>query len=188
MDALLLALLGCLACELGDRSQLLALALSTRYRRTGAVLAGLGIAAIANAALSAAAGGLLSTMISPDARLLFLAVALLFAGGAMMIPARMPDTLARWRTGPFLTSALGLFILGFGEGSPFLVAAIAARTADPLMAGAGGAAGIIAAGAPVVLLRGRYFTALPLRTIRRAGGLLFLVAASWLASGALHLH
>ncbi|WP_336957743.1 TMEM165/GDT1 family protein [Sphingobium aquiterrae] len=187
MDALLLALLGCLACELGDRSQLLALALSTRYRRTGAVLAGLGVAAIANAALSAAAGGLLSPMIPPDARLLFLAIATLFAGVAMLMPARMPDTLSGWRTGPFLTSALGLFILGFGEASPFLIGAIAARAADPVMAGIGGAAGIMAAGAPVVLLRGGYFAALPLRAIRRASGLLCLAIACWLAAEALHL-
>ncbi|MDF0545675.1 TMEM165/GDT1 family protein [Sphingobium sp. H39-3-25] len=188
MDALLLALLGCLACELGDRSQLLNLALATRFRHHGALLAGLAIAAAANAAFSAIAGGLLATLISPDARLLFLGLALLFAGIAMLTPAKAPDTLSGWRTGPLLTSALGLFILGFGETSQLLVAAIAARTADPVTAGIGGALGAIAAGAPVILMRGRYFMLLPLRAIRRMGAMLFILVAAWLAMEALHPH
>lgn len=186
MDALLLALLGCLVCDLGDRSQLLNLALSTRYRRHGILLAGLCIAAAANAALSAGAGGLLARMISPDARLLFLALALLFAGIGMLTPAKAPDTLSHWRGGPLLISTLGLFILGFGETPQLLIAAISGRTADPVMGGIGGAAGAIVAGAPVILMRGRYFTLLPLRAIRRTGAVLFILVAAWLAMEALH--
>ena len=46
MDALLLALLGCLLGEIGDKSQLLVLALATRYGRDGAIIAGIIVAAI----------------------------------------------------------------------------------------------------------------------------------------------
>ncbi|WP_022682403.1 TMEM165/GDT1 family protein [Sphingobium bisphenolivorans] len=186
MDALLIALLGCLAGEMGDKGQRLALALSTRFDRNGAVIAGLAVAAMANAAIGAAAGSLLASMLGSDARLLFLALALLFLGAGMCWPVRTPDPLTDWRLGPFLTSALGLFILGFGEGAQFLILGLTVRTADPLLAASGGAIGIIAASLPVILLRERMFQ-LPLRGLRYAGGALILLAALLTGVSALHL-
>ncbi|HEX7741735.1 MAG TPA: TMEM165/GDT1 family protein, partial [Sphingobium sp.] len=78
MDALLTALIGCLLGEMGDKSQLLVLALAVRYRRNGALIAGIAVAAVANAAVAAVAGGFLSPMLGSSARLLFLALAVLF--------------------------------------------------------------------------------------------------------------
>jgi putative Ca2+/H+ antiporter (TMEM165/GDT1 family) len=177
MDALLLALLGCLAGELGDKSQLLVLALATRYDRNGALIAGIVAAAIANAAVSAAAGAWIGPMMGPDARLLFLALSVLFLGAGMVWRVSPPDPLSGWPTGAFLTSALGLFILGFGDGPQFLILGITVRTGDPVLAGVGGAIGVIAALVPVVLLRERLL-ALPLRILRgAAGGVLILAGA-----------
>lgn len=187
MDALLIALLGCLVGEIGDKGQLLALALATRFRRDGAVIAGIVAAAIANAALGAAAGVFLAPMLGSDARLLFLALALIFLAIGMVWPVRQPDPLAKWRIGPFLTTALGLFILGFGDGAQFLILGVAVRTADPLLAATGGAAGIIAATVPVVLWRDQLRTALPLRGIRRGAGVLVLLIGLAMAVSALHL-
>ena len=172
MDALLTALLGCLLGEIGDKSQLLVLALATRYDRNGAVIAGIVAAAIANAAISAFAGAWIGPMLGADARLLFLALATLFLG------VSPPDTLDGWPTGPFLTTALGLFILGFGDGPQFLILGIATRTAEPWLAGIGGAIGVIVALVPVVLLRAQLLTILPVRAIRWSGaGMLLLIGA-----------
>ncbi|KEQ54494.1 TMEM165/GDT1 family protein [Sphingobium chlorophenolicum] len=187
MDALLIALLGCLLGEIGDKGQWLTLALAQRFRRDGAVIAGIVAAAVANAAIGAAAGAFLMRMLGSDARLLFLALALIFLGGGMLWPVGRPDPLANWRLGPFLTTALGLFILGFGGGAQFLILGIAVRTADPLLAAAGGAMGIVAATAPVVLLRERLFKMLPISVIRRGGGILVLLIGLAAAVSALNL-
>ncbi|WP_375195459.1 TMEM165/GDT1 family protein [Sphingobium sp.] len=187
MDALLIGLLGCLLGEMGDKGQWLLLALSTRFQRTGALIAGIAFAAAANAALGAVAGGFLAPMLGSDARLLFLALALLFLAGGMAWPVKRPDPLANWRIGPFLTAALGLFILGFGDGAQFLILGVAARTADPVLAATGGAIGMFAAWLPVILLREQLFRVLPLRAIRLAGALLFLLGAMGAAISALHL-
>ncbi|MDI1294358.1 MAG: TMEM165/GDT1 family protein, partial [bacterium] len=148
MAALLIALLGCLLGEIGDKSQLLVLALATRFNRNGAVIAGIVVAAIANAALSATAGAFLAPMIGADARLLFLALSLLFLGVGMLWPVKVPDPLADWPIGAFLTTMLGLFILGFGDGPQFLILGIATRTGDPVLAAIGGAIGVILAATP----------------------------------------
>lgn len=191
MDALLIALLGCLLGEIGDKGQLLGLALATRFQRDGAVMAGMAVAAIANAAIGAAAGAFLAPMLGSDAGLLFLALALIFLGfgmiWGMVWPVKRPDPLANWRLGPFLTTALGLFILGFGDGAQFLILGVAVRTTDPVLAATGGAIGIIAATVPVVLMRDQLFKLLPLRAIRLGGGVLVLLAGMATAVTALHL-
>ncbi|MEC3912532.1 TMEM165/GDT1 family protein [Sphingobium sp. CR2-8] len=187
MDALLLALLGCLLGEIGDKGQWLVLALATRYDRNGAIIAGIILAAIANAAISAFAGAWIGPMLGADARLLFMALSVLFLGAGLFWPVSAPDPLAGWPTGAFLTTTLGLLILGFGDGPQFLVLGIATRTADPLLAGVGGAIGVIAALVPVVLLRGRILSVLPLRAIRWIGGALLLLSGAIMALSATSL-
>ena len=187
MDALLTALLGCFLAEIGDKNQLLVLALAARFRRNGAIIAGIAAAAAANAVIAASAGAFLAPMLGSDARLLFLALALLFLGTGLLWPVKAPDPLASWRIGPFLTSALGLFILGFGDGPQFLILGIATRTADPLLAGIGGALGVTAALVPAVLLPGRMLAVKPVRMIRLGGGALMLILAFILAVTALRL-
>lgn len=186
MDALLTALIGCFLGEIGGKGQLLLLALANRFQRDGAVMAGLAVAAAANAAIAAFAGALIGPMLAPDARLLFLALALLFLGAGMLWPVKAPDPLTGWRLGPFLTTALGCFILGFGEGAQFLVLGMSARTLDPVMAAAGGAAGVIAASVPVILLRDR-FLRLPIRSIRAGGAIVLLLIALVVGVSALGL-
>ncbi|MGV3769983.1 MAG: TMEM165/GDT1 family protein [Sphingobium phenoxybenzoativorans] len=187
MDALLLALLACLLVEMGDRCQLLTLALSVRYRNRAALIAGIILAAFANATLSAIAGGLLSKTIGPDARTLLLGLAFLFGGVGLLMPVKRPDLLTGWRIGPLLTSGLGLFILAFGNSAQFLTAAIAARTADPVLTAIGAGMGMSLACIPVILLKSQFFIGLPLRWIRRIGGILLLIAGAAMGLGALGL-
>lgn len=187
MDALLTALLGCFLGEIGDKSQLLLIALAARFGRDGTVIAGAALATIANAAIGAGAAAFLLPMLGSDARLLFLALAVLFLGIGMLWRVKAPDPLAGWRIGPFLTTALGLFILGFGDGSQFLILGIATRTADPVMAAIGGSIGMMAAFMPAILLREALPRRVPLRAVRLGGGMLMLAIAFGLGVLALGL-
>ena len=182
-----MALLGCLLGEMGDKGQWLVLALATRYDRNGAVIAGIVVAAAANAAISALAGAWIGPMLGADARLLFMALSVLFLGAGLFWPVSRPDPLAGWPTGAFLTTALGVFILGFGDGPQFLILGIATRTADPMLAGIGGAIGVIVALVPVVLLRDQLLAVLPLRAIRWTGGAILLLSGAIMAVSAIGL-
>ena len=170
---------------MGDKSQWLALALASRYQRDGAVLAGVAVAAAGNAALSAAAGALLAPMLAGNARLLFLALAILFLGIGMILRVKRPDMLEGWTLGAFLTTALGMFILGFGDGPQFLILGIATRTGDPVMAAMGGAIGVTLAAVPVVALREHFFHHRALRAVRLGGGALLLIVGSLVVASAL---
>lgn len=187
MDALLLALIGCLVGEIGDTRQRLAAALATRFESDGAVLAGAVLAVVGNAAIAALAGAWIGPMLGADARLLFLALAILFLGAGMIWRVSPPDDLAGWRIGAFPTSALGLFILGFGDGSQFLILGIAARTGDPLFAGVGGAIGVVAALVPAVALRHALLGAPWIIRFRRAVGVVVLLIGAAVALSAMGL-
>lgn len=174
MDALLTALLACLIVEMGDRRQLLSLALAVRHRPQGAVIGGVVIAAFANAVIAAAAGAYLTPRLGLDARKLFFGLALAMAGAGLLAAVKRPDLLTDWRIGALPTSALGLFILGFGNSAQFLALAISIWTADPIFSAIGSGLGVSLACVPVVLLRQHFFAALPLKWIRRASGALFV--------------
>lgn len=187
MDALLIALLACLLGEMGDRSQMLCVALAERFRRDSLIIAGMIVATACNAALSAFAGNMIAHLLAPNARNLFLALGFLAGGITMLMPTKAPDALAGWRIGAFGTSALGLFILGFGESAQFLIIGIAAAWADPVFAGIGGALGIIIACTLAVMLGSTLATLLPLRLIRRGAAMLFLLTGGIAAVRALGL-
>lgn len=186
MDALLPTFLAALLAEWGDKTQLLAALLATRFRDRRAVLAGIAAAALANSGIAAAGGRLVADLINFRAIGLMVALALLAAGAGGLLrqkPHRLAD---HSRFGAFATSAAAMFVLEFGDKTQFLTFAFAAR-ADSLVLAAGGAtAGILVAAVPAVML-GERFSALPLRAIRLGASCLFLIVGAILALGALRL-
>lgn len=187
MDGLLLALIACMAGELGDRSQLLSHVLAQRYRNGLWVAAGLGLAVTANSAISAYVGTLLGHQMNDDARHLFMALGFFAGGLTMWWPLRAPDMLSNWRLGAFGTSFLGLFILGFGESAQFLIAGIAVARGDPALTAVGGALGIFAACLPGIMVGQAFFSHVPLRLLRRVAGCLFLIIGGTIAVQSLGL-
>ena len=187
MDALLTSWLLVAWTGMGSRSQLLCAAFSIRFANRIALIVGVALACLANAALSATGGALLAASISRDALLLFQALAILFAGIAMLLPRRPVDTLAGWPIGAFLTATLGLFILQFGDKGQFLLAANVGRTQAPLLVATGGWLGALTALIPAILLGDRIAHRLPLRAIRLAGGAVLTLGGVTLALNAFGL-
>jgi putative Ca2+/H+ antiporter (TMEM165/GDT1 family) len=188
VDALLTTFIAALLAELGDKTQLLAIALAARYRQPGAVLAGIAVAALANSLLAAAGGAIIHDMITLRAISLLVAVALASAGIAGLFRQKDPgDMGSTWRTGAFVTSAACFFLLEFGDKTQFLTLAFAARYDSLLLAAAGASAGIVVANLPAMALAERMPKAMPLKQIRAAIAALFLIAAIFIGVSALRL-
>lgn len=187
MDALLTTFLAGLLAEVGDKTQLLVLALAIRYRRPLPVLLGVAAGAMANGALAAAGGVLVHGFITLRAISLLVAIALVLAGvGAFLRQKDESDMGSTWKVGPFLTTAACFFLLEFGDKTQFLTAALAAQYNTFAFAAAGAAAGVIAANGPVAFLAERT-SAVPLKPIRIGVGALFLLAGFIVAINALRL-
>ena len=185
------ALVAAACAQVGDRTAWLAAILADRYARPGLVLLMAALALAAASGISAAAGAAIGLRLTPEARQLMLAFALLLHGGTALFPIRGPERLGGWRLGAVMTSLLGLFVLAFGDGVQFIVATLAARSPTPawgaLGATAGATIGSLAVIAPAAFLGERGWTALPLRRARMAIGLVFLIVGAGLALGALRL-
>jgi len=187
MDALMAALVAAALAQVGDRPAWLTSILADRYRKPGLVIAAAAAAVLAAGLLAAAAGAALAPRLTPEAKQLFLALALLVQGGGVLFPVKPPDRLAGWRLGAALTSLLGLFILAFGDGVQFIVLALAARAELPWLAAVGAMLGSLAVIAPAAILGEAGWTALPLAMLRRVVGILFVIAALPLGLAALRL-
>lgn len=187
MDGLLTTLFAVLLAEMGDRTQILAAALAIRFRNDSAIISGLALASLTNCVLSALGGSVVDQWISEAPLRLFNGLAYFLAGVGMLLWRRKVDVLSRWRTGAFLTSFLGIFILQFGDKGQFIIAANAATTPLWGFVLAGGFLGIMLACVPAVLLREKLADMLPIRGIRIGGGVFLTLWGLYLALWALAL-
>ena len=187
MEALLPTLVAAFLGEWGDKTQLLLVALAARYRSPRPLIAGVAVAAVANAALAAWGGALLADLVQFRALGLLVALALLFAGAGALFPARPPAVAADWTTGPLLTAAAAFALVEFGDKTQFVTAAIAARTASPALAATGAALGVIAASVPAAVLGPELARHVPVTRVRIGVGIVFLLLGLWAAALALRL-
>jgi putative Ca2+/H+ antiporter (TMEM165/GDT1 family) len=187
LDALLLSFIAAALGQWGDKTQWLIANLAARYGRPKAVLAGAAVALIANAAIAGFAGRLVHGTITPRAISLFVALALAFAAIDGLV-GRRPKAMAEgWRTGPVASSLVCVFLIGFADKGQFVTLALSAQFDAPLLAAAGGAAGMIASSIPAAYLGERFERVAPVKAVRIGVALLFLVAAFVLAVSALRL-
>lgn len=174
------ALVAGLALGAGDRTSWLAAILADRTQQPGRVILSAMLAfGLGNAA--AAQAGLMMPVMTPNAADLLLALALAFAAVGALWGARRPDSFAGWSAFP------ALFVLGFGEGMQFVTFALANRASVPAFAAIGATMGTLIALAPAALLGEAAWRRLTLRPVRIATGVILLLWAAMLASGALRL-
>jgi len=185
MDPLVPALVAVLLAGVGDRPPLLSAILADRHG-SGATIGGI-VAQAIGFALAAIAGTLVAPHLSPNARNLLLALALLSAGGAALFAARIKDRLDHWRLPGWLTGFLGLGILALGDRAQFIVFALVARTLDPVAGTIGATLAAIALSGAAATLGERGWLALPFRIARPVLGGLLLVAGAITGLGALRL-
>lgn len=181
------ALVAAAAAQVGDRTAWLAAILADRWRKPGLVIACAALALLGAGAIAATGGALLAPMIAPNAKALLLALALLLQGGGSLFATKPPDRLEGWRIGAVATTLLGIFILAFGDGIQFIVAALAARSPVPALAAVGATLGSLAVVAPAALMGEAAWLKLPLRPARIGIGLVFAIVGAILALSALGL-
>lgn len=141
MDALLLALLLNIALDQGSGAQRLAARLGDEGAIPSLLLWGLPLAVVLTAVISAAMGAGVAALLIPEARLLFLAMALAIGGCGMIAGALR----ARDKKGD--APRQGLHVIGqyalrrAGENAAFATAGVAAFTNAPILAAAGATLG-----------------------------------------------
>jgi putative Ca2+/H+ antiporter (TMEM165/GDT1 family) len=161
--------------EIGDKTQLLALMLSVRFRKPLPIIAGILVATLANHALAGWLGNLLRNALPPQ--ILRWAVALSFFVVALW--ALKPDKLdegeappvSRW--GVFGVTVVAFFLAEIGDKTQVATMVLAARF-DALWAVIlGTTAAMLIADVPVVLIGKAASRRIPFKAVRVAAAIVF---------------
>jgi putative Ca2+/H+ antiporter (TMEM165/GDT1 family) len=162
--------------EIGDKTQLLALALTGRYRRPLPIIAGIFVATLLNHALAGAAGAWVATALSPIVLRWVLATSFFAMSAWILIPDKL-DASDRptGYFGVFSATTLAFFIAEMGDKTQIATVALAAKYASFYAVVAGTTIGMLLANVPVVLLGERIANKIPAHLVRRVAAGIFAV-------------
>jgi putative Ca2+/H+ antiporter (TMEM165/GDT1 family) len=162
--------------ELGDKTQLLALLLATRLRAPVAVLCGILVATLANHLIACLVGQWAGTLLNPQLLRWTLGISFLLLAAWVLVPDKAdPEGTTRSGYGAFALTAITFFLAEMGDKTQLLTVALAARYQTLLPVLTGTVCGMLVVDVPTVLLAGHLTRVLPLRWIRIAAALIYLV-------------
>ena len=166
--------------EIGDKTQLLALLLATRFRKPVPIVLGILVATVANHAFAGAVGTWLTTQIGPATLRWILGVSFVAMGVWALIPDKDPDqTEQAPRFGVFVTTVVAFFLVEMGDKTQIATVALAARFESLIPVVIGTTLGMMIANVPAVLLGDAATKRLPLRLIRGIAAALFVTLGAY---------
>ena len=176
MEAFLISLSTVAIAEMGDRTQLLTLALAARYRRPWQIAAGVLCATIANHGIAAFAGARLGHFLTPQRLNAVVGVSMIGMALWTLRPDRseQEESLPR-RSGAFVATCFAFFIAEIGDKTQVATMALGAAYPNLFAVVSGTTLGMLVANAPPIFLGSAFANRLPLRAINIAASLLFVV-------------
>ncbi|MGH8143232.1 MAG: TMEM165/GDT1 family protein [Steroidobacteraceae bacterium] len=188
MEAFLISMSTVALAEMGDRTQLLALLLATRFRRPWPILAAILCASLASHLVAALIGVWVGTRLNPTILDSAVGVSMIVMALWMLKPDKSDgqEGLSRQR-GVFLTTLITFFVAEVGDKTQLATLALAAGYHNFLAVAVGATCGMMLANAPVVFIGKLFADKLPIRAINYAASLLLiLVGAFFLYRGLRH--
>ena len=183
MTAFLISIGVVALAEIGDKTQLLALALAAKYRRPAPIILGILIATLANHFLAGAVGSWISRALGPDVLRWGLGSSFIAMAAWMLVPDRLDDRpRPPARLGVFGTTLIAFFLVEMGDKTQIATIALAARYDALVAVVAGTTIGMMIANVPAVLLGNVAAERLPRRVMNGIAALIFLalgIAVLW---------
>jgi len=167
--------------EIGDKTQLLAILLATRFKRPVPIIFGIFVATTANHFLAALVGSQVASLL--DGWWFRLAIAISFVAMALwtLVPDKLDDEAGPARRGgAFLTTLFAFFLVEMGDKTQIATIALGARFHDVIPVTAGTTLGMMIANVPAVLLGSALIRVVPMKTVRIVAAGLFLVVGLWM--------
>lgn len=185
LEAIVSSFLLVAASEMGDKTQLLAFSLATRFRKPWAVMAGIFIATILNHALASGVGSWISANVPPRVMAGLLAATFIGFGLWTLKPDTLEESKGPERFGAFLTATALFFLAETGDKTQLATVALAAQYKSIVTVTVGTTLGMLAADGLAVFLGERLAAKVQVKWIRCVAALLFFVfgaVALWSAA------
>ena len=186
MDAFLTSTLLVAVAEIGDKTQLLAIVLATRFRRPVPIILGILAATVANHALAAFAGQLAAGFFQGQWFRVAVAASFVLMGLWTLVPDKLDDDeQPRAHGGVFLTTLVAFFLVEMGDKTQLATVALGAQYGNLLAVTAGTTLGMMLANVPAVLLGNALVQRISLRAVRFVAALSFVAVGVWMLADAL---
>lgn len=181
MEALLTSTVIVALAEMGDKTQLLAIVLATRFRKPMPIIAGIFVATVGNHFLAAMLGSQVASFL--DGAWFRYLVAASFI--AMAIWTLIPDKFEEEEDKPdlfgaFLTTLVAFFLVEMGDKTQIATIALGARFHEVVAVTIGTTLGMMIANVPAIFLGNELVKRVPLTAVRMIAAALFLVIGIWL--------
>jgi len=188
MDIIFLSTLLVALAEIGDKTMLLAILLSARFRRPLPIIAGIFVSTIVNHAFAAWAGSAVAGLLEGFWFRLAVALGFIAMAAWTLVPDRIDDDDAPPLSarGAFLATVVAFFAAEMGDKTQIATVALGAQYHNVLLVATGTTLGMMIANVPAVFLGERMTRIVPLRAMRIATAILFLALGAWALWSLLH--
>ena len=160
--------------EIGDKTQLLALLLTARFRAPWPIALGILVATVANHALASAVGVWVVGLIGPAALRWILGVSFIAMAAWTLVPDSAPEeSAARPRFGVFVTTVIAFFLVEMGDKTQIATVALAAQFHSLVLVVLGTTIGMLLANVPMVFAGDALMRYVPLKVVRGVAALSF---------------
>jgi putative Ca2+/H+ antiporter (TMEM165/GDT1 family) len=170
--------------EIGDKTQLLALLLTLKFRRPWPILWGMLASTLVNHAGAGFVGHSLEGMLLDIAGPQMLRWGLAGGFALMALWALVPDKIeeeekgvGRWRMGAFFTTLVCFFLVEMGDKTQIATVALAARFPDIVSVVLGTTFGMMLANTPVIFFGNKLAARIPLKYVRWTAAACFAALA-----------
>ncbi|MFC3213782.1 TMEM165/GDT1 family protein [Novosphingobium panipatense] len=182
MESLLTSTAVVALAEIGDKTQLLAIVLATRFKRPWPIVAGIFAATLANHFLAALVGEQAAFLLDGAWFRYLVAASFIVMAGWTLIPDTFDEDEAPRpsRFGPFLATTVAFFLVEMGDKTQIATVALGARFESVVPVMLGTTIGMMIANVPAVFLGNEIIRRVPLNVVRTVAALLFLAIGLWL--------
>lgn len=181
MEALLASTAVVALAEIGDKTQLLAIVLATRFKRPLPIVFGILFATLANHFCAALVGERVSSLLDGEWFRYLIALSFIAMAAWTLIPDRFEEDADKpARFGAFVTTLIAFFVVEIGDKTQIATVALGAQFQSVLTVTAGTTLGMMIANVPAVYLGNALIRRVPLGTVRTVAAALFLAIGLWL--------
>lgn len=184
MESLFVSTLVVVIAEIGDKTQLLAIILATRFKKPIPIIMGILVATLANHALAATAGYWVSDFLSGAWFRWAIAISFIAMAAWALIPDKADDEDApsAGRYGVFLTTTIAFFLVEMGDKTQIATVALGAKFQSIAWVAAGTTLGMMLANVPAVYLGEAATKVVLLKYVRIGAAVIFLLLGLWQAA------
>ncbi|MCP1469463.1 putative Ca2+/H+ antiporter (TMEM165/GDT1 family) [Sphingobium sp. OAS761] len=172
--------------EMGDKTQLLAMLLATRFRKPVPIILGIFAATVANHFLAALVGHSIAGILTQPWFRYAVALSFIAMAAWTLVPDKIDEDeplRAPSGAGVFVTTLIAFFLVEMGDKTQVATVALGARFDNVLLVTMGTTLGMMIANVPAVLFGEGLARRVPMRALQLGAALLFLLLGLWMIAG-----